>query len=517
MRAARRNKSLSLIVAAALLAAVGLTATNARANGRFPESQRLLEHPTDPNRLYLTATYGLLVTEDRGRNWFYVCELAFALKFLQGDPLLEVFPDGSMLAGIYDTANLSSDCGCTWRTVLGESATQFVLDVATDASGKVLALLRDDTVSPSTLFVMESSDRGKTWVKISDLPAAVTDGYTIDVAPSDPSRLYVSAFVLGRNIGVLLASRDRGQTWEQADIPGTSGSIKPFIAAVHPSNRDRIFVRTDNWEGTGAFAAQDGLLHSGDGGKTWTEVLHREAKLFGFALSPDGNTVLAGYGDPFEAAGRSTNSDDFGVYKASTQDFAFEKIFATTVACLRWTATGVYVCTVPLDPSTQALALGFAPNADFTLATKDPFTSLLDLRNVRGPLGCVAATCNETWSAGTAGTPPICQVLQARCDPDTSANNLTCGNVGGTGGMGGSGGDASGLGGGDGGMKPGGGSSGCSCRAAGDSRAPDWAWTGLALLTFGCVARRRRYRGRHGFRGMPTQSLAGSSVKSWRT
>jgi len=517
LRAARRNKSLSLIVAAALLAAVGLTATNARANGRFPESQRLLEHPTDPNRLYLTATYGLLVTEDRGRNWFYVCELAFALKFLQGDPLLEVFPDGSMLAGIYDTANLSSDCGCTWRTVLGESATQFVLDVATDASGKVLALLRDDTVSPSTLFVMESSDRGKTWVKISDLPAAVTDGYTIDVAPSDPSRLYVSAFVLGRNIGVLLASRDRGQTWEQADIPGTSGSIKPFIAAVHPSNRDRIFVRTDNWEGTGAFAAQDGLLHSGDGGKTWTEVLHREAKLFGFALSPDGNTVLAGYGDPFEAAGRSTNSDDFGVYKASTQDFAFEKIFATTVACLRWTATGVYVCTVPLDPSTQALALGFAPNADFTLATKDPFTSLLDLRNVRGPLGCVAATCNETWSAGTAGTPPICQVLQARCDPDTSANNLTCGNVGGTGGMGGSGGDASGLGGGDGGMKPGGGSSGCSCRAAGDSRAPDWAWTGLALLTFGCVARRRRYRGRHGFRGMPTQSLAGSSVKSWRT
>ena len=500
-----------------MLAAVGLTATNARANGRFPESQRLLEHPTDPNRLYLTATYGLLVTEDRGRNWFYVCELAFALKFLQGDPLLEVFPDGSMLAGIYDTANLSSDCGCTWRTVLGESATQFVLDVATDASGKVLALLRDDTVSPSTLFVMESSDRGKTWVKISDLPAAVTDGYTIDVAPSDPSRLYVSAFVLGRNIGVLLASRDRGQTWEQADIPGTSGSIKPFIAAVHPSNRDRIFVRTDNWEGTGAFAAQDGLLHSGDGGKTWTEVLHREAKLFGFALSPDGNTVLAGYGDPFEAAGRSTNSDDFGVYKASTQDFAFEKIFATTVACLRWTATGVYVCTVPLDPSTQALALGFAPNADFTLATKDPFTSLLDLRNVRGPLGCVAATCNETWSAGTAGTPPICQVLQARCDPDTSANNLTCGNVGGTGGMGGSGGDASGLGGGDGGMKPGGGSSGCSCRAAGDSRAPDWAWTGLALLTFGCVARRRRYRGRHGFRGMPTQSLAGSSVKSWRT
>ena len=472
----------------------------------------MLEHPSDPNRLYLTATYGLLVTEDRGRNWSYVCELAFALKFLQGDPLLEVFPDGSMLAGIYETANLSSDCGCSWRTVLGESAGQFVLDVATDSGGKVLALMRDDMSTPSRVFVMESSDRGKTWVNVSDLPAAVTDGYTIDVAPSDPSRVYVSAFVRDRNVGVLLASKDRGQTWDQADIPGTDGSIKPFIAAVHPSNKDRIFVRVDNWEGTGEFAAQDGLLHSADGGKTWTEVFHREAKLFGFALSPDGNTVLAGYGDPYEAAGRSTNTDDFGVYKASTQDFAFEKIFSTTVACLRWTATGVYVCTVPLDPASQPLAVGFAPNANFTLATKDPFTSLLDLRNVRGPLGCVAATCNETWTAGTAGTPPICQVLQANCDPDTSANNLSCGGVGGTGGTGG-GGDASGLGGADGGVKPGAGSSGCGCLAAGDSRAPAWEWIGVALGAFAFVGRRRR---RHGFRGMPTQSLAGSSVKSWR-
>jgi len=167
---------------------------------------------------------------------------------------------------------------------------------------------------------------------------------------------------------------------------------------------------------------------------------------------------------------------------------------------------------VPLDPASQPLAVGFAPNANFTLATKDPFTSLLDLRNVRGPLGCVAATCNETWAAGTAGTPPVCQVLQARCDPDTSANNLSCGGAGGTGGTGGSG-DASGLGGADGGVKPGAGGSGCGCLAAGDSRAPAWEWIGLALGAFAVVARRRR---RHGFRGMPTQSLAGSSVKSWR-
>src|SRR5262245_39203405 len=225
-RAARRSHSLIPMLA---LLAVGAIETNARANGRFPESQRLVEHPTDPNRLYLTATYGLLVTEDRGRNWYHVCELAFALKFLQGDPLLEVFPDGSMLGGIYETTNLSNDCGCSWHTVLGEAATQLVLDLATDGSGKLLALLRDDSAPTSHLLVMESSDRGQTWTKLSDLPVDVTDGYTIDVAPSDPSRVYVSAFVAGRGAGVLLSSRDRGQTWTETDLPGTDGPRNPFI------------------------------------------------------------------------------------------------------------------------------------------------------------------------------------------------------------------------------------------------------------------------------------------------
>src|SRR6185503_19142471 len=99
---------------------LGALSNRALANGRFPEAQRLLEHPSDPNRLYLTGTYGLLVTEDRGQNWFYVCESSFALAYREGDPLLEVMPDGKLLGGIHDSLNLTTDCGCSWAPTLAE-------------------------------------------------------------------------------------------------------------------------------------------------------------------------------------------------------------------------------------------------------------------------------------------------------------------------------------------------------------------------------------------------------------
>ena len=59
----------------------------ANANGRFPRAQRLLEDPRDPGRLVLGATYGLLVTADRGASWRYVCEAAYGERDLSVDAL----------------------------------------------------------------------------------------------------------------------------------------------------------------------------------------------------------------------------------------------------------------------------------------------------------------------------------------------------------------------------------------------------------------------------------------------
>ena len=243
----------------------------ARANGRFPESQRLLEHPSDPNRLYLAATYGLLVTPDRGQNWYSICEQAFAGEYLEGDPFLEVLGDGSLISGINVNLNVSRNCGCGWQTTLAADAMERVTDVTVDASGKLLAIVRDLGTGVARVRVHESTDGGQTWTVLANLPDAINDAYTIDVAPSDPMRLYITAVTgMPQNPALMLTSMDRGKTWTEAQIPGTSNGIPPFIAAVHPTNPDRIFVRTDDWDGSGDYTAQDALLQSTDGGKTWT-------------------------------------------------------------------------------------------------------------------------------------------------------------------------------------------------------------------------------------------------------
>ena len=405
----------------------------ARANGRFPEAQRLLEHPGDPNRLYLAATFGLLVTEDRGKNWYTICEQAFALKFLEGDPLLEIMPDGALLGGIYDTLNRSSDCGCTWQTTLGASEKETIIDITIDRSrGSVLALVQDSTTFPSRFGVHESTDWGKTWRKLSDLPVEIVGAFTIDVAPSDSTRVYVTGVpttVAGMAPDSLLAvSTDHGATWERRAIAGVPAGAAPYIAAVDPTNPDHLYARTDEWDDSAYFSANDALLYSDDGGRSWRELARHSAKLFGFALSPDGKTVLIGYGDPVDAGGRTTNSDDFGIYRASTTNFNFEKVFVAAINGLRWTSTGLYALITENHPErpTPGMSLGFSATAGFTLSTPNPFVSLLSVKNVRGPLACQASVCGANWKDGTPDVAPLCDLLQASCDVDAAANVLSC-------------------------------------------------------------------------------------------
>ena len=510
MRRPRRHFFVPIL--AVLLTAGGPGIGDVRANGRFPEALKLIEHPGNPNRLFLTATYGLLATEDRGRNWYTICEQSFALKFLEGNPLLEVLPDGSLMGAIYDTLNRSTDCGCSWQTTFAASVPETVMDITVDrTTGAILALAQDATTFPAGSAVHESTDGGKTWRKLSDLPTDIVGPLTIDVAPSDSSRVYVSGTRTfgAQNPVALLASTDHGASWQARDLVGANVGAAPFIAAVHPTNPERIFVRTDEWDDSGEYAANDALYYSDDGGRSWREVIRRPAKLFGFALSPDGATVLVGYGDPQDAGGRTTNSEEYGIYKASTSTLAFERIFVGTVSCLAWTQTGVYACLVENHPEvpTPGMSLGFAPNADFTVATPAPLTSLLGVKTVRGPLGCTASLCLGNWTTGMEGVAPLCDVLQATCGITPANTGLSCaaapdagasGQAGGSGmgGTGGSGGGGLPPGGQDGGGRSGSGGNGvgCGCMTAEAGSVENICVALVLLLMSWCAARRARGR-----------------------
>jgi MYXO-CTERM domain-containing protein len=494
-----------------------LSAAAVPANGRFPEAQKLIEDPRDPNRLLLAATYGLLVTRDRGQNWHYLCEQAFALELVEGDPLLELLPDGALLSGITASLTRSADCGCSWSSALAQADPEYLRDVTVEKSGSraVIALTRDIGKTPDVFSISQSTDSGKSWTKIGDLPAQVEEAFTIDSAPSDASRLYASALMTDLK-GALLVSSDRGATWETRVFDGADIDNQAYIAAVHPTNPDIVFVRTNGWDDESY--ANDALFSTSDAGRTWRELIRKPGKLFGFALSPDGSKVLAGYGDPYQAAS-FTDPAELGLYAADTAQGNFTKIFFGAVSCITWTNQGLYTCNAEGVPDVGVeFTLGFAPNADFTIDTPNPFTPLLLLKDVRGPLGCAAAVCGDDWSMPSELGPAVCERLGANCngaasDPEPCDNPQPTGGSGGTGGTGGTGaggtatggtagsggtsgaGGSAGIGGATQGSGPGAGGGsggGCGCRTAAAPTAFSALLLVLGTAPFWRVRRRSR-------------------------
>jgi MYXO-CTERM domain-containing protein len=239
----------------------------------------------------------------------------------------------------------------------------------------------------------------------------------------------------------LLVSEDGGATWGAPRvISGGTFNDQPFIAAVHPDDPDTLFVRTYAWspsEDGGPDVADDALFVTSDAGLTFREVLRKHAKLHGFALSPDGSTVLVGYGDPQQAA-RDVWAEDVGIYRANTADLVaatvvaepFTQALNAAVSCLTWNEHGLYAC---FDTMVGVSADGSIPSMS------SGFTPILHNADVRGPLACNSTTCLPEWQDGREDIPAVCERIAAECDVDTATHVLACGGgMGGTGGTGGS-------------------------------------------------------------------------------
>ena len=489
----------------------------ARANGRFPRAERLLEDPQNPDQLVLAATYGLLLTKDRGQSWFHVCEASFAQPGQQTDPVVSL-TEGALLTSIFTSLTRSTDGGCDFQKKLGGHPSQAVPDFTVDGSGAVLAVLVTTTNGVTTNQLQESLDGGQ---HFSALGPAIPDSLrlvaTVDVAPSDRKRIYLSG--LGLNgAGVLLRSDDRGESYTVLPLPTDAKSDEvPYIAAVDSNNADALYIRTDVWkydELSGGSTAADALLYSDDGGAHFNELLRQSGKLFGFALSPDGQEVLAGYGDPVEGGGRLIDPDALGIYRAPAGSTSFAKVYGKPVSCLTWNEHGVYACTAQGE---TGFALGLTPAESLKAETEPAFTPLLSLLEVKGPLACNScasgAQCAELWPATCAAWgradcdthPPVAAAAGASDCPAAGGADAGGAATGGTDSNPASGGVPSHAGASQGGMgtasggsaaqggnpaaPPAAGDSSCGCRAAGSR--PRSGLLALALLGAGMLWRRR--------------------------
>jgi hypothetical protein len=388
----------------AFAAAVGCAlilgaATEARANGRFPAANQLVLSPSDPNLLVLRTTFGILLSHDHGGDWDWVCEKGVGYGGVS-DPALGVLGNGTVLAGTFDGLAVSSDVGCSWSFApIGKQIVDLVVRRSDPRSALAVASAYVDATDAGALFantVFATADDGATWAKLGATvdPRAILQ--TIEVAASDPHRVYVSGArpVAGDggsgSEAVIYASSDDAAHWTPHVIALDTGETAPFIAAVDPGNADRVYVRIKGNQGSR-------LVVTDDGGGTFRTVFTGVGDMLGFALSPDGARVYVG--GPAD-----------GLLVAATTDFVFAQRSKIQVQCLLSTPTALYAC------SNEASGFIVGESTDDGAT----FSAMLHLACIRGALACPetasSAQCKADFPAlqeslgGQAcdgGAPPV--------------------------------------------------------------------------------------------------------------
>jgi hypothetical protein len=297
---------------------LALLCSNALANGRYPIANQLVVSPADAAHLTLRTTFGLVLSEDQGKSFTWVCERAAG--FVNGeDPPVEVSGDGSIFVASSQALNTSHDGGCTWS-----AADLSIVDTDVDASDpkRAVAVAAQYMTGKTSAGLQETLDNGRTWqplgVPFDGLPA------TVALAPSAPTTIYASGTSTTDLTPFVSASVDDGKTWHSYPVSVANITV-PFLAAVDPTHPEVVYLRAPTADGT------DVLVVSQDSGMHWHSIYQAKGGLYGFALSPDGKQIAVG-----------GPRDVLSV--ASSSDYQFKPVSTLQPLCLKWSAAGLYAC-----------------------------------------------------------------------------------------------------------------------------------------------------------------------------
>jgi hypothetical protein len=359
-RSAFRFAALSLTFAAAYAEAP------AHANGRFPRAQQLVISRSDPNRMFLRATFGVIASTDGGQRWRWLCEQAMGFSG-SWDPPIAIAPKQELVVGLTDGLATTADA-CTIHTTLpGE----LVSDLSVTTTGELMLALSTPG-KPATVRVRNAA--GRLSPAGPGLPGIYID--TLDAAPSRPARVYATGVRVGASPEPhLFVSNDRGATLRELH-PKLEAQGRLFLSAIDPRDPDHIFIRALGESGSD-------LIVSRDGGASFRVALHLDGAMQGFAMSPDGQRVWVGSTDPQQ-----------GIYRSRDGGETFTQGARLVVYCLAYAANTLYACSEAFRPG--GFAVGISHDDGATVAPLARFS------DVDGPARCDAgagAQCDgEPWA-----------------------------------------------------------------------------------------------------------------------
>lgn len=390
-----RARRLVSFIGAALAALCFLAPTSSQANGRFPLADQLVVDPNDPSHIVLRTTYGILDSSDAGGTWGWICEGAIGYGGTQ-DPAIGVLADGSILAGIFEGLSVTHDRGCSWAFAGAPLESEYVIDVSVhrDEPSRAVAITSTGMGTGFHVILAETNDNGVTWTQAGTSITSDMIALTVDVAPSNTDRVYVSGIVGKVYAPAIERTNDRGKTWTRTFFDAAYAKDVPYIAGVDPTNPDRVYVRLSGTD-------TDRLLVSDDGAQTFTEVFSTASDLLGFALSPDGSRVIVG--SPVD-----------GIHSASVVDLAFQKVSSVQSRCLTWTNAGLYTCA---NEFVDKFTVGLSTDEGKT------FSGIYKLAEIC-PIACPSGAATTTECE--AGWPPLAATLgvdQSACGIVTSSSS----------------------------------------------------------------------------------------------
>lgn len=321
--------------------------------------------------MFLRTTWGILVSRDAGKHWRWICERALGYEG-QWDPPIGVTHDGRLWVGLEDGVVSTTD-GCDVERS-PEMDGQTLKDFTVDPKGETLWAI---TAKADTKPAVWRRAPGGKFEKQGEGPLDV-NFMTIEVAPSKPSRVYVTGQPYGTIRGWLFVSDDGGKTIRggKNDLP-TDGPF--FIAAVDPKDANRVVMRRLHTTGSDVVVTKDG-------GKTFEVTLTMQSGMLGFAKTPDGKTYWAGSG-----------LAEHGIFESRDRGDHWRLVSNHGVICMHWAPGGrLFACENPFTLGAPAIALSTDEGKTVT-----PIATFAD---VEGPVTCAngrdagAAICAGAWS-----------------------------------------------------------------------------------------------------------------------
>lgn len=257
---------------------LSLVARDAAANGRPPATSSITFRQGNDNDIVAGLTFGLVVSQDGGKSWSWMCESAVPI-FGPYDPRYAFSSAGTVFATTMDGLRGMRD-RCTFAKM--PSGQKFVSATALgpDRAFYYASWQLPDAKLPADFQIYKSTDDG------ASFPTASKPGDPADtnvwwdsilVAPGDARRIYVSGYSYVPLTGggterkhLVFRSEDGGATWKEQPTAGFTLAQNAVISIVGVTGDDpgHLYARVAHDDNR----LRSSLYRSTDAGATWTMI-----------------------------------------------------------------------------------------------------------------------------------------------------------------------------------------------------------------------------------------------------